>query len=169
MERGPVQILVVGCADDGFARDILPELLRLRDRSLIRLIDVDFMSKDEAGNLTRMELAALTPAESERFGTLVGALVGPGAFGEQGISVGAGAGAGGACAGANNTEPWAISDAVPPGTSAAVLLIEHEWAIPLRAAIRRAGGFALEDTWVHPIELATAGAGLTTRPHVDRR
>ena len=158
MERGPVQVLVVGFADDNFAREILPELRRLRERDVIRLIDLDFMTKDEAGLLTRTELAALTPVESKRLGALVGALIGPGALGEQGISVGAGAGVGGACAGASNTEPWAISDAIPSGMSAAILLIEHQWAIPLRAAISSAGGFALEDTWVHPAELATAAA-----------
>ena len=90
-------------------------------------------------------------------------MIGPGVLGEQGISVGAGAGVGGACAGASTTEPWAISDAIPPGVSAAVVLIEHRWAIPLRAAISSAGGFALEDTWVHPAELAVVGAaGATT-------
>jgi len=168
MERGPVQVLVVGFADDSLARDVLPELRRLRERDIIRLLDLDFMTKDEAGNLTRMELAGLTPAESERIGALVGALIGPGAFGEQGISVGVGAGVGGAGAGANNTEPWAISDAIPPGMSAAIVLIEHPWAIPLRAAISRAGGFALEDTWVHPGELAAAAAvGATTNSHWD--
>jgi len=158
MERGPVQVLVVGFADDNFAWEILPELRRLRERDVIRLIDLDFMTKDEAGNLTRMELTALTPIESERLGALVGALIGPGAIGEQGISVGAGAGVGGACVGENNTEPWAISDAIPSGMSAAIVLIEHPWAIPLRAAISTAGGFALEDTWVHPTRLATAAA-----------
>ncbi len=163
MNRGPIQILVVGFADDGFAGDVLPELRRLSERDAIRLLDLQFMTKDEAGNLTRMELAALTPEESARLGTLVAALIGPGVLGEQGISVGAGAGVGGACAGANTTEPWAISDAIPPGVSAAVVLIEHRWAIPLRAAISSAGGFALEDTWVHPAELAVVGAaGATT-------
>jgi hypothetical protein len=61
-------------------------------------------------------------------------------------------------AGAIATESWAISHAIPPGMSAAVVLIEHPWAMPLRAANSKAGGFALEDTWVHPSELATAAA-----------
>jgi uncharacterized membrane protein len=157
-ECGPVQILVVGFADDGFAGDVLPELQRLDERDDIRLIGLDFVTKTEAGSLARMKLAALTLEESERFGALVGALIGRGAFGEEGISVGAGAGVGGACAGADATDPWAISDAIPPGTSAAVILIEHRWAIPLRAAISGAGGFALEDTWVNQADLAAVGA-----------
>ena len=83
MDRGPIQILVVGFADDGFARDVLPELRRLSERDAIRLLDLQFMTKDEAGNLTRTELAALTPEESARLGTLVAALIGPGVLGEQ--------------------------------------------------------------------------------------
>jgi hypothetical protein len=42
-----------------------------------------------------------------------------------------------------------LADAIPPGTSAAVALIEHLWATPLREAIARAGGTALEETWLH--------------------
>jgi hypothetical protein len=44
---------------------------------------------------------------------------------------------------------WSLADAIPPGTSAAVALIEHLWATPLREAIARAGGTALEETWLH--------------------
>ena len=71
VDFGPVQILVVGFADDGFDGDVLPELRRLSDHDVIRLLDLQFMTKDEAGNLTRTELAALTPEESARLGTLV--------------------------------------------------------------------------------------------------
>ena len=92
MEFGPVQILVVGFTDDEFAADVLPELRRLREGDYIRVIGLDFMTKDEAGDLTRLELADLTAEESERLGALVGSLIGPRAFGEESISIGAGAG-----------------------------------------------------------------------------
>ena len=163
MEFGPVQILVVGFTDDEFAADVLPEIRRLREGDFIRVIGLDFMTKDEAGDLTRLELAELTPEESERLGALVGSLIGPRAFGEESISIGAGAGVGGTCAAANTTEPWAISDAIAPGMSAAVVLIEHTWAIPLRTVISNAGGFALEDSWVRPADLATIGAMIGLR------
>jgi uncharacterized membrane protein len=163
MGRGPVQILVVGFSDDTFAEQVLPELLRLRERDVVRVIDLSFVTKDEAGNLTRLDVSALAASESERFGAVVAALIGSGPLGAEGISVGVGAGVGGACAGAPAGETWAISDAIPPGASAAVVLIEHRWAIPLRAAVRSAGGFALEDTWVFPADLAAVGAaGATT-------
>jgi hypothetical protein len=43
---------------------------------------------------------------------------------------------------------WSLTDAIPVGGTAAVALIEHTWAGPLSAAIQRAGGTLLEETWL---------------------
>ena len=43
---------------------------------------------------------------------------------------------------------WSLADTIPTGSTAAVALIEHVWAAPLSAAIQRAGGTALEETWL---------------------
>ena len=43
---------------------------------------------------------------------------------------------------------WSLADAIPVGGTAAVALIEHVWADPLSAAIQRAGGSLLEETWL---------------------
>jgi hypothetical protein len=43
---------------------------------------------------------------------------------------------------------WSLADAIPVGGTAAVALIEHTWADPLSAAIQRAGGTLLEETWL---------------------
>jgi uncharacterized membrane protein len=161
MGAAPVQIVVVGFSDEGFAGQVFPVLARLRSHDAIRLIDLQFVTKDEAGRLGAMDVAALTPAGPETFGALIAALIGFGPFGAEGMSVGAGAGVGGTCAGAQSGEIWAISDAIPPGTSAAVILLEHRWAIPVQEAIDEAGGFALEDTWVYPAELAAVAAART--------
>ena len=53
-------------------------------------------------------------------------------------------------------EVWYVADAIPPGTSAAVAILEHRWAIPLRDAIEAAGGQALADAWLHPSDLVDA-------------
>ena len=45
---------------------------------------------------------------------------------------------------------WSLADSVPAGTTAAVALIEHTWAAPLRDAINRVGGVPLEETWLAP-------------------
>jgi hypothetical protein len=158
MELGPVQVVVVGFSDDGFAGGILPELRRLRSRGTVRLIDVLLVDKDDDGRLTAAAVSDVASAEWSGYGEVVAALCGLGGDGEEGLSVGASAGAGDGGHGSRTGEPWAISDAIPAGTSAAVVLIEHCWAIPLRGAISGSGGFALEDTWVHPADLLAVGA-----------
>ena len=62
----------------------------------------------------------------------------------------------------DESEVWYLADAIPPGASAAVVLIEHRWAIPLRDKVIAAGGVALVDTWIHPADLVAIGlaAGL---------
>jgi hypothetical protein len=58
----------------------------------------------------------------------------------------------------DETEVWYLADAIPEGSSAAVVLIEHLWAIPLRDRIADAGGTALADAWIHPADLIAIGA-----------
>jgi hypothetical protein len=116
---------------------------------------------DAAGVLGRLEDSELTAAEATELGALIGALVGFGA----GRAKGAGADGeiGAATAAANGTplggrDVWFLADAIAPGTAAAIVLLEHRWAIPLRAAIEAAGDPALEDAWIHPRDLAAIGA-----------
>jgi hypothetical protein len=44
--------------------------------------------------------------------------------------------------------------------TAVVAVLEHTWAIPLRDAIRGAGGFPLADSWLHPEDLLAVGVEL---------
>jgi hypothetical protein len=158
MELGPVQVVVVGFSDGDFAAGILPELRRLRDADAIRLIDVCFVSKDDEGSLTAIDVAEVSDEDWPEFGEIAAALMGLRGGCEEGLSVGAVAGTANGAHAAGIGEAWAISDAIPAGTSAAVALIEHHWAIPLRGAISRSGGFALEDTWLHRGDLIAVGA-----------
>jgi hypothetical protein len=163
MELGPVQIVVIGLGDAELVAELVPELRRLRDCGGIRLIDVVLLHKNDSGRLTKLDMALCSPAESAEFGDAAELLVGAGAVAELGLWVGAGAGAGSGLGADGSTQPWAVSDAIPPGTTAAVLLLEHWWAIPLRDAVIRARGFALEDTWVRAVDLITTGAALPGR------
>ena len=54
-------------------------------------------------------------------------------------------------------DAWYVADAIPNGTAAAIILIEHMWAIPLRNSIVEAGGIALADEWIHPKDLIAVG------------
>jgi len=158
MTMGPVQLLVVGVADDESTGEILAELERLRENELVRLIDLLFVRKDEDGTVERLLLSDLSPEEAEAFGAIVGALIGFGAAGEDGAELGAREWAAALDDGhVLDDEVWFVDDAIPNGTAAALALLEHRWAIPLRDGIRRAGGFHLADAWIHPADLVDIG------------
>jgi uncharacterized membrane protein len=159
MTIGPVQLVVLGFEGDRFTGEILPELRRLRDHDVIRLIDLLFVSKDESGEVTVMEASDLTQEEAMEFGATVGALIGLGEAGEQGAVAGAVAGAEALEDGHvfDEHEVWYVTDSIPNGSSAAVALLEHRWAIPLRDAMQSAGGALLDESWVHPLDLVAVG------------
>jgi uncharacterized membrane protein len=159
-EFGPVQIMVVGFDGPSFNGEILPELQRLKELDIIRVVDLVVVAKDDDGEITSVEISDLSDGEREEFGAIAGALIGLGAEGdEEGMEAGALAGAEAAEDGILGEEAmWSIADTIPDGTTAAVALLEHRWAIPLRDAIRRAGGVPLADSWIHPEDLIAIGA-----------
>lgn len=158
MTMGPVQLLVVGFEGGDFKGEILAELDRLRENDIVRLIDLAFVRKDADGKVEKVMRSDLSPKEAEAFGAVVGALIGFGAAGDEGAELGAVEGAAALEDGhVFDEEVWYVDDAIPNGTAAAVALLEHRWAIPLREGIRRAGGFHLADAWVHPADLVGIG------------
>jgi uncharacterized membrane protein len=161
MTFGPVQMLIVEFDNAGFKGEILPEIERLRESGLIRLVDLLIVVKDDDGNVATVETSDLELDEAMEFGAIAGALIGFGADGEEGMEAGALVGAELGADGSILTgegEEWYVADAIPPGTTAAVALIEHLWASPLRDAIVRAGGLTLADEWIHPEDLVAVGA-----------
>ena len=46
---------------------------------------------------------------------------------------------------------------IPPDSAAALILLEHHWAVPLRDAIARAGGFRISDGFISPLDLVAIG------------
>lgn len=154
---GPVQLLVIGFDDPVFDGSIMAEVERLRENDVVRLIDVVLVRKTADGDLETIETR--DPEAAEEFGAMVGALIGVGAAGEEGATIGAVRGAEAAAGGEllNDEDVWYLADAIPEGAAAAVALLEHRWAIGLRDTIGRAGGFHLADAWVHPADLVAIG------------
>jgi uncharacterized protein DUF6325 len=116
-EMGPVDYVIIEWPRGGVGGDVVPLLLDLVDREVIRLLDVAFIAKDDDGSMTVVDSPDLGP-EAEAFAELAGAssgLVDEGDLEEA-------------------------AAALEPGTAAAVLLWENRWAAPLAVAIRRSGG-----------------------------
>jgi uncharacterized membrane protein len=154
---GPVQLLVLGFDRVRFDGEIMPELERLKDDGIIRLIDLIFVTNNR-GVVETIQTSDLTTEEAEDFGAIVGALIGAG-MGEENVEAGMVAGAAEGADGhvLDEADVWFLEDAIPEGTSAAVALIEHQWAIPLRDKILAADGVVLADEWVHPADLVAIG------------
>jgi uncharacterized membrane protein len=149
-------MMVLGFSEPEFTGKIAAELDRLREHEFVRILDALVVQKDDAGDVTALQVSDLTTDEAMEFGAIAGALIGLGAGdAEAGAEVGALEGADGHVI--PDEELWFVADTIPPGSAAAILLIEHLWAIPLRDSIVDAGGIALADQWIHPEDLVAVG------------
>ena len=57
----------------------------------------------------------------------------------------------------SDEDAWDVLADIPNDSAAALLLLEHHWAVPLRDAIARAGGFRLGDGFISPLDLVEIG------------
>ena len=120
MSLGPVEYLILGFPGNKFTGQIVPELAKLLDSGLVRIIDLSFISKDAAGNVTVVEydaveeLAAFAGLDAEIGGILTDEDIAHAAL------------------------------SLEPNTSAALLIWEDTWATPFAEAVRKANGVILE-------------------------
>jgi uncharacterized membrane protein len=163
MAIGPVQLIVLGFKHPDFHGEIIEELERLRESDTVRVIDALAVYKDAEGELEVEHLSNLTQEEAIEVGSKVAALIGLGIAGEEGMEAGAEAGAeaaaeaGGVYPISDDEEVWDALEDIPNDTAAALILLEHHWAVPLRDAIARAGGFRLGDGFISPLDLVAIG------------
>lgn len=164
MAVGPIQVVLFGFDRiDQFKGEILTELLKLRGRGVIRLIDAFIAIKRESGEIEAVEMSDLTETEKAEFGQVIGALLGlrPEAvsdFPAEAVDLTLAA-----VSDSVGLEAAGIREIVAnlePGTAVGVLMYEHTWAVPLRDAIRRAGGRPLAQGFLTPETLVMVGAEL---------
>jgi uncharacterized protein DUF6325 len=117
-EMGPIDYVVLEWPGElPTAGEVQPLLLDLVDRGIIRILDIAFLTKDEDGSVSALEVGDLKQVAA--------------AFAEfEGASSG--------LLGFDDLEEAAA--ALDPGTSAAVLVWENRWAAPVAVAIRKSGG-----------------------------
>jgi uncharacterized membrane protein len=156
MAIGPVQLIVLGFNHPNFHGEVIEELERLRDSDTVRVIDALAVHKDANGEMEVAHLSNLTTDEAIELGSKVGALIGLGIEGEEGLEAGAEAAADGVEV-FSDEQAWDVLEDIPNDSAAALVLIEHHWAVPLRDAIARAGGFRLSDGFISPLDLVALG------------
>ena len=161
MAIGPVQLIVLGFDHPDFHGEVIAELERLRESDTVRVIDSIAVYKDADGNLEVEHLSNLTEQEAVELGSKIGALIGLGVEGEEGMEAGAVLGAEQAAADGiqvfAGAEEWDVLGDIPNNSAAALILLEHHWAVPLRDAIARAGGFRIGDGFISPLDLVEIG------------
>jgi uncharacterized membrane protein len=161
MAIGPVQLIVLGFNHPNFHGEVIAELERLRESDTVRVVDSIVVYKDADGELEVEHLSNLTQEEAIEYGTKIGALIGLGIEGEEGMEAGAELGAEQAAEEGihplSGADEWDVLEDIPNDSAAALILLEHHWAVPLRDAIARAGGFRLSDGFISPLDLVAIG------------
>ena len=161
MAIGPVQLIVLGFNHPDFHGEVIAELERLRESGTVRVIDSIVVYKDADGELEVEHLSNLTQQQAIELGSKIGALIGLGIEGEEGAEAGAELGAEQVAAEGidvfSGAEEWDVLADIPNDSAAALILLEHHWAVPLRDAILRAGGVGIADSFIHPADLVAIG------------
>lgn len=124
----PLEYALIEFADAKFSGDIIPELLDLAQRQVVRFVDIVFIQKDEDGNTNTIELNDLDPEIYEMFVPI----------GEHVSSL-------------FTTDDLEIVASKLPNNSAAVLFLwENLWVASLHKAIKDAGGDLVERKQIAP-------------------
>ena len=113
-----MRFLVLAFPDGNISDEIAPELADLVDKKIIRILDIVFIAKEAAGDVSILEF--------DELGNLVG-------FAETDGEVDG-------LIGPDDLD--LVGSELEPG-AAAVLLVEDLWAAPLAGALDRSGGVLL--------------------------
>ena len=117
-EMGPIDYVVLEWAgDQPVTGEVMPLLLDLVDRNIIRILDIAFLVKADDGSVAAVDFAELAQKSSElaQFEGASSGLLG-------------------------QDELEEAATALKPGTVAGVLVWENRWAAPVAVAMRRSGG-----------------------------
>jgi uncharacterized protein DUF6325 len=121
MTIGPLEFVVIGCKGNQFTSEIVPELNSIQEKGLIRVVDLFFVRKDINGTVTVLEVNDLNDEELAAFDPIKEDLMG--LLTPEDIVL--------------------LTEAIPPDTSAVIVLLEHVWIVRLADGLNRAGAVLL--------------------------
>jgi hypothetical protein len=124
----PLEYALIAFEEGKFSGKIVPELLDLAERQIVRFVDIVFIQKEKDGSTRTIELNDLDPETYEMFVPM----------GEHVSSL-------------FTTDDLQIAAGRLPDNSAALLLLwENLWVAGLRQAIQDAGGQLVERVQIAP-------------------
>jgi hypothetical protein len=124
----PLEYALIAFEHAKFSGKIVPELLDLAERGIVRFIDIVFIHKEAGGNIRTVELNDLDPESYEIFVPI----------GEHVSSL-------------FTNDDLAIAASKLPENSAAMLILwENLWVAGLRKAVLDAGGQLVERAQIAP-------------------
>jgi hypothetical protein len=166
---GPLQILLVGFeTTERFRGEIARELLELRGRGMIRVIDARFLYRARDGKVTEVDLGPLLADRPSEDANPIARLLGVNGFGGLGGNGGvAPAEAFARTAGFALEDLRRLTDEIGLGDYAAVVLVEHVWAAQLRSVVRRTGGALRAQGFLTPEVEMLVGAELKARADAE--
>jgi hypothetical protein len=118
MSLGPIELLVVKFPGNQFSGEIAGALQELVEKGIIRVIDIVFLKKGEAGNLTVMEVNDLDDDNFAAFDSIV----------EEVASL------------LTEGDIQTLAAALENNSSAGLMLFEHTWATRFRDVVVNANG-----------------------------
>lgn len=126
--RGPIDYIVVGFEGNKFDGSILKALQKALDDGIIGLVSLHIISKDKGGTVTTVDLTTTGDDAIVEFSQKYKV---PPSDAEQ-------------------DDIDEVADLIENNCTAALLAIEHLWAIPLKKAIIDAKGVLIADGRIHP-------------------
>lgn len=163
---GPLQIVIVGFeTTERFRGNAARELLDLRGRGLIRVLDARLFHRARDESLTEIDLGPLLADRPAERANPVARLLGiNGAGGNGGLAPQE---AFARTAGFALEDLRRLTDEIGPGDHAVAILIEHRWAGQLREAVREAGGRLVGQGFLTPELTMAVGAEIQARADAE--
>lgn len=150
MSETPVQLIVAAFKDEDTASQALKMLKQAKKDGLIRIQDAAVIRKDEKGKLRIKETADVGGGKGAAFGGVVGAAIGLVAGPLLVVPAAVGALIGGLTAklvdtGFSDERLKQIGEALEPGSSAIIAVVEHRWVEEVRREMQEAGADMLTE------------------------
>ena len=117
-ELGPIDTMVIEFKSKEINGELVPPLLDLVDRRLIRVLDALIVIKGEDGSVQTLTSEDLDPEQVGNLGALAGA--------SSGLM--------------DDEDAMDVAALLEPGSAGLVIIYENRWAVPFAVAARRAGG-----------------------------